>query len=202
MIRGYLKGRSFEQVLAVIFLVAAAVGLLASFQLTYDKIQVLKNPAYVPGCNINPVLSCGSVMKTEQANLLGMPNTIFGLVAFGALAAIGLALLAGATFKRWFWIVINLAALGGFIFFIYLFFQGVYRIGAICPYCFLVWMVVPPVLWYTTLYNLKQGHIGRTVSEQLKRTLLRFHGDILGLWYLAVFLVLLTHFWYYWKTLI
>lgn len=141
-------------------------------------------------------------MKTQQASLLGVPNTIFGLMGFSALSAFGVALLAGASFRRWLWRAINLGALIGFVFSIYLFFQGVYRINAICPYCFVIWMIMPPVLWYTTLYNLSAGHLKLGLSSRTKSFLLRHHGGILLAWYLLIFALLITHFWYYWQTLI
>lgn len=195
-------GRLLTRILPYVFIIAAIVGLAASLALTYDKIQVLKNPAYIPSCNINPIISCGSVMKTEQSNLLGVPNTLFGLMGFSMLLAFGVALLAGAKFKRWLWQAINAGVLVGFIFFVYLFFEGVFRIHAICPYCFAVWMVMPPVLWYVTLYNLGEGHIGRSLPARLKAFLVRRHGDVLLAWYVIIFLILLTRFWYYWKTLL
>lgn len=192
---------TLKKTLPYIFLIAGIIGCLASFALTYDKIQVLQNPTYQPACNINPILSCVSVMKTQQASLLGVPNTVFGLMGFSVLTFLGVVLLAGATLRRWLWIVINIGVLVAFLFFVYLFFQGVYRINAICPYCFVVWMIIPPVLWYTTLYNLREGHI--TTPARLKGFvgfLQRHHGDILLSWYLIVLALILHHFWYYFKT--
>ena len=195
--------RTLPQVLPYIYLVAGVVGVVASFALTYDKLKVLQNPHFQPGCNINPVLSCGSVMKTQQASLLGVPNTIFGLVAFSMLTMLAVVLLAGATLKKWLWLAINAGALGGFLFFIYLYFQAVFRIKAICPYCFTVWLVVPPVAWYTTLYNLREGNINlKPYSFSAGIWLQKHHGDILALWYVVFFGLLLHEFWYYWKTLL
>lgn len=54
-------------------LIAGAIGLVASMTLTVEKIDILLDPSYVPSCNINPILSCGSVMMTPQASLLGFP---------------------------------------------------------------------------------------------------------------------------------
>jgi uncharacterized membrane protein len=194
---------TLKQTIPYIFLVAGVIGTVASFALTFDKIHVLKDPSYVPSCNINPILSCGSVMATEQASVLGVPNTIFGLMAFSMLIMLGVVLLAGATFKRWLWLLINAGALSGFLFFMYLYFQGVFRIHAICPWCFVVWLIVPPVLWYTTLYNLREGHLkARFIKPRIKAWILRHHGDILLGWYLVFFGILLNRFWYYWQTLI
>lgn len=190
-------------VLPYILIAAGVIGMLASSVLTYDKIQVLTDSSYDPPCNINPVLSCGSVMATEQASLFGMPNTIFGLVAFSMLFTFGCLLAGGAKVNRFIWIGAQLAATAGVVFMHYLFFQGVYRINAICPWCFVVWMVTIPTFWYITLYNLRMGHI--RLSGRLHRLpafLQRHHGDILVLWYLAIFGILLERFWFYWSTLL
>ncbi len=194
---------TLKQTLPYIYLIAGVIGIVASFALTYDKLQVLENPAYHPACNISPILSCGSVMKTQQASVLGVPNTIYGLMAFSMLATIGVVLLAGTAFKRWLWLIINVGALGGFAFFLYLYVQAVFRIHAICPYCFAVWLIVPPVLWYTTLYNLREGNLRtKFLKPKAKGWLQRHHGDILVAYYLIFFLILLNRFWYYWKTLV
>lgn len=194
---------TLKQALPVIYVAAGIIGLMASFALTYDKIQVLQNPHYHPGCNISPILSCGSVMKTKQANFLGVPNTIYGLMAFSMLTMLGLVLLQGARLKRWFWLAIQGGAFVGFLGFCYLYFQAVFRIHAICPYCFAVWLIVPPIFWYTTLYNLREGNLKwRLIKPQLKIWLLRHHADILLVWYLVFFAILLNRFWYYWSTLV
>lgn len=197
-----LKQRSTKW-LAILFMVTGAIGLLASFALTYDKIQVLKNPAYDPSCNINPILSCGSVMQTEQASLLGVPNTIFGLVAFAALITFGVLLFEGARVNRRIWLSAQVAAIGGVVFMHYLFFQGVYRINAICPWCFVVWMITIPIFWYITQYNLNRGYLPVPRGLQpVAYFIQRYSGDILFAWYFAIFAILITRFWYYWSTLL
>jgi uncharacterized membrane protein len=195
---------TLRQTLPYILLFCSLVGLLAAFALTYDKIQVLKDPAYNPNCNINPILSCGSVMKTEQASLFGVPNTILGLMGFSGLATIAVALLAGAKFKKWFWWGIQAGAIGGLVFMLYLFFQGVFRINAICPWCFATWMVTIPIFWYTTLYNLREKNISLPTKygNYLNNFMQKHHGNILVVFYLIIFGILLQHFWYYWQTLI
>lgn len=171
--------------------------------LTYDKIHVLLNPNYDPGCNINPILSCGSVMKTEQASLLGVPNTIFGLIAFSTLTTFGVLLASGAKFKKWIWLTAEGAALMGVVFMHYLFFQGVFRIHAICPWCFVVWMITIPIFWYITVYNLMERNIRPPESlSNLSKFIQNHHADILFVWYLVIFGILLTKFWYYWSTLL
>lgn len=203
MVRNNFFRLTLDQVLPYILIIGGIIGLVASFLLTHDKIQVLQNPAYDPFCNINPIFSCGSVMKTEQASMLGVPNTLFGLMAFAALTTLGFILAAGAKLKRWLWIAVQLAASVGVLFMHYLFFQGVYRINAICPWCFVVWMVTIPIFWYITLYNLREGYVRLPKKlAGLSDSLQANHGNILIFWYLVILGIILERFWFFWQTLI
>lgn len=197
------KKWTLEGVLPWLLLVAGIVGLIASFVLTLEKLEVVKNPDYVATCDINPVISCGSVMRSDQAEVFGFPNPLMGLVGFGILTAVGAALLAGATFKRWFWIGLQLGLLFAIGFVFWLIFQTTYRIGALCPYCMVVWTVTIPAFWYTLLYNLRRGHV-RTPASWNKAIAFvqRHHLDILALVYLVIIGIILNHFWYYFGTLI
>ena len=199
----HLSRLSLGKVLPYIFVATGLVGMISSLALTYDKIQVLSDKAYEPSCNINPILSCGSVMKTEQASLFGLPNTVFGLIAFTMLLTFGFLLIGGAVVKRWVWIAAQVAATIGVIFMHYLFFQGVYRIQAICPWCFVIWMITIPTFWYITLYNLQQKYI--LLPKVLRSAALfmrRNHGTILLVWYVIIIGIIIQHFWYYWSTLL
>lgn len=179
------------------------LGLLASFALTYDKIQILKTPTYTPSCNINPIFSCGSIMNSEQAAILGIPNSIFGIAAFSALITFGVLLYFKTRFSRSVWIIAQVIAAFGVLYMHYLFFQGVYRINAICPWCFVVWMVTIPVFWGVTVYNLKQKNIlTSTRLRPISTFIQKYPGEILFSWYLIIFLILLERFWYYWSTLV
>ena len=195
-----MKKLSLEKVLPWILLIGGTIGLIAAFALTYDKIQVLHNPDYQPSCNINPVLSCGSVMNKPQASLMGVPNTIFGLMGFSVLITLAVLMLTKVKLPRFIWRGTWVGLLGGMLFAGYLFFQGVFRIGAICPFCFLIWITMPLMFWYTTLYNLRHGHF--KIAGKVGDWLQKHHLDVIAFWYLLFFGILLQHFWYYWKTLI
>ncbi len=68
----------FPRLLPWLLLLGGLIGLTASAVLTVEKIAILRDPAYVPSCSINPVLSCGSVMTTPQAEAFGFPNPLLG----------------------------------------------------------------------------------------------------------------------------
>ncbi len=196
-------GLTLPKVLPYFLIVAGIIGLIASFALTYDKIHTITDKGYVPSCNLNPILSCGSVMKTEQASLLGMPNAVFGIMAFSMLFTFGFLLAGGAKVRKWVWISVQIVATVGVIFMHYLFFQGVYRINAICPWCFVVWMIVIPTFWYITVYNLREKHI-RLPNKiaRLSSFVQKYYSEILLIWYLIIFGILLEHFWFYWSSIL
>lgn len=194
---------SIQKALPYLLFIGGLIGLLAAFILTVEKIELIKNPAFNPSCNINPVLSCGSVMGTPQAEALGVANSLLGIIGFTAVAVTGAALLAGATFKRWFWIAFNVGMLLATLAVHWLIFETIFRINALCPYCMVVWIVTIPMFWYTLLYSIQEKFIVLPKSlAGVNNFVQKHHGDILFVWYLGVLAIILNHFWYYWKTLI
>ena len=142
-----------------IMTVCGAVGLLAAFVLTVEKIVLLRDPEYVPSCSINPVLSCGSVMSTPQAEVFGFPNPLLGIAAFAAVAAAGAALLAGTIQRRWFWLGLQAGTTFGLVFVHWLIYQSLYVIGALCPWCLLITVTTTLVWAGITRINVRDGHL-------------------------------------------
>lgn len=192
-----------DRAIAYILAAGGIIGLIAAFTLSVEKIEILKDPNFQPSCNINPILSCGSVMITPQAEVFGFPNPFLGILGFTAVAVTGFALLAGAGFKRWYWLSLQAGLLFAVGFVHWLIFQSIYRIEALCPYCMVVWSVTIPLFWYVLLYNLQKGYIA--TPKALAGAVgfaRRHHGDILLLWFLVILGLILKHFWYYWSSLV
>lgn len=186
-----------------IFSIAGGVALLAALTLTVEKIRLLEDPGYIPSCSINPILSCGSVMTTPQAEAFGIPNPLIGIAGFAALTALGVALVAGAQLPRWLWLAIQLGLTFAVGFVHWLFFQSVYRIEALCPYCIVVWIVTIVVFLYGTLRNVSQGVI--PIPRALRPAAdvaVRYHGVILIVWITTLTILVGDAFWYYWRTLL
>ncbi|MFJ2770742.1 vitamin K epoxide reductase family protein [Streptomyces sp. NPDC087300] len=177
---------------SLLMLLAGVLGTVASAELTRDRIASLADPAFAPGCNINTVLSCGDVMEAWQSNVFGIPNTLFGIAGFAALAAFGLALLSGARFPRWLWMLLQAGVTAAFGFVVWLITQCLYVIGALCPWCMLVWAVVLPLFWYVTLHSLRSGVL--PAPRRLTATVTRYAwlGPVLMYGVLAV--LILTRF--------
>lgn len=197
------KRLTLIKVLPWLLLVGGLIALVASVMLSIEVFDRLKNPHYIPACNLNPILSCTSVADSGQAHAFGFPNYFIGIAGYAAVATIGVVILAGARLKRWFWRLVEAGLLFAVIFLTWLQFQTLYRIGALCIFCMVVWACTIPMFWYTTLYNLQAGNI-RTPAR-LKRPmdfLRRHHGDLLVVWFLIIIALILKRFWYYWSTLI
>lgn len=190
-----------RRVLPLLYVIGGCVGLAAALTLLVEKIELLKDPSYVPSCSINPILSCGSVMITPQAEVFGFPNPIVGVVGFSVLVTIGVLLITKVALPGWMWAALQLGTSFGVLFIHWLIFQSLYRIDALCPYCMVVWVVTIPIFWYTTLRNLgalerSPGPLG-TIAAAVRQ----FHGAILTAWLLAIVVLILIRFWDYWSSL-
>lgn len=150
-----------------IFLIAVGViGWFASFDLTLEKIETLVNPGYAPSCDISPLVACGPNMASWQGSVFGFPNPIIGVAAFMAPIFVGVAILAGAKFAKWFWVLFNVGMLGALVFVSWLISQSIFVLGTLCPYCMVVWSVVIPGFFYVTVFNLKNGHFGNGAASR------------------------------------
>lgn len=158
--------KSYRQT-AWIFVICGLIGIFASIELIVQKIAVLSNPDFVPNCDINPVLSCGSVINTDQASLFGFPNPVLGVIGFTIVIMFGALLFAGVELPKPMWLGLNLGALAGMFFVIWLVGQSLYVIGALCPWCMVVWSITIPIFWQVTTDNLesKRLSLGKSLSE-------------------------------------
>jgi uncharacterized membrane protein len=191
------------RVIGHVLTVAGLVGTVAALVLTVEKIKLLQDPGYTPSCSINPILSCGSVMETAQAAAFGFPNALIGLVAFPVVTTVGVVVLTGARLPRWFWLGLQAGTVFGVGFVHWLFFQSVYRIGALCPYCTVVWVVAITLFWYTTLHNVHHRHL--PLPARWRRgvdVITGYHTVGLTVWFLVLAALIGQAFWSYWRTLL
>lgn len=144
---------------AVFSIVLGAIGWFAAFELLTEYIKTLQNPNYVPNCSVSLLVTCGPNMGSWQGSLFGFSNTIIGVSAFVAPIAVGVALLAGARFSRWFWTIYQIGLFGGFIFICWLATQSIFVLGTLCPWCMVVWAVMIPLFWTTLLRPYAVGDI-------------------------------------------
>jgi uncharacterized membrane protein len=185
-----------QQSFPYILIVGGVIGLFGAFALTVEETALLKNPAHHLSCSLDPILSCGPVMQSAQASAFGsVPNPSVGLALFGMFVMTGLAILAGARMKRWFWKMYAVGVSAGIIFTLWLIYQTVYSIQALCIYCMMVWVVMFTTGWYLFQYLLEEKHI--KLNNKLTRFVRKHHFDILLSWFVLIVALILNHFWYF-----
>jgi hypothetical protein len=113
--------------------------------------------------------------------VFGFPNPLLGVAGFVAPIAVGVSLLAGARFARWFWWLFNLGLAGALAFVIWLISQSIYapNLHVLCPWCMLVWAVTIPLFFVVTFRNLAEGRFGS--DARVRRV-----GAVLSAWVVPI----------------
>lgn len=140
-------------------LIGALLSLLAAFVLSVEAIQLAKNPDAALSCSVNVVINCATVAKHPSAEMLGFPNSFFGLMAEPVVITVAIAGLAGIAFPRRFMFWAQIGYTLGFIYAIVLFFISMFVIGAICPWCLLVTATTAFVWFSITRYNIREDNL-------------------------------------------
>lgn len=192
MFKNWLMGRKQDQktdrVLFSIMLAAGSLALWAAFTLTVNKFAVLQNPDVVLACSINLVLDCSTVMSTWQASVFGFPNMVIGLMAFAVVVTVALAGLSGVKFPRWWLITANIGFFLGAIFSYWLFFQSVYAIAVLCPWCLFVTLATTLIFSSMLHYNLKHNTFAlkKKMNDRVQRFLAAGYHQMIVLAWLAI----------------
>ena len=140
-------------------LVSALLSLTASFVLSVDAIVLAADPNAALACNLNAVISCGTVGASWQASLFGFPNAFLGLIAEPVVITIAVASLGGVRFPRWFMLSAQVVYTLGLVFAYWLFFQAYFVIGALCPWCLLITVSTTLVFTSLTHVNIRDGNL-------------------------------------------
>ncbi|GAA4665649.1 vitamin K epoxide reductase family protein [Streptomyces chumphonensis] len=188
------------RVYAWLLVVTGLAGLLAAWVITLDKKKLMEaeiaGETFTPGCSLNPIVSCGDIMESDQAEAFGFPNPMLGLVMYGAVVAIGAAVLAGAHFRPWFWRSLLGGTFFGVAFCTWLMYQSLYNINALCLWCCLAWVATLTMFWATLVHTVRHRLV--PAPEGLRNALLEFpwvfpaaHVGIIGM-------LILTKWWDFW----
>ena len=145
--------------LAVALIVLGLVGFVAAFALTLDKFALLENPDTPLSCNFSVLIGCGTNLNSAQGEVFGFPNSLLGLAFWAGVITVGAALLAGASFDRWFWVLFALAVVGATVLVVWFISESLFVLRVLCPWCMVTWAVTIPVFWLVVLHALRSGTI-------------------------------------------
>ena len=136
-------------------------------------------------------------MVTPQAALFGFPNPLLGIAGFSVVVVTGVLAVAKVRLPQWYWSGLAAGTLLATVFVHWLIFQSLYRIGALCPYCMVVWAVTIPLLVVTASIALRP-----LAGNAVARGIHQWRWSLTALWFTALILLILVRFWDYWSTLL
>jgi uncharacterized membrane protein len=140
-------------------LFSSCLSLIASFVLSKEAVTLAANPNANLSCNINAVISCGTVGSAWQSHVFGFPNAFLGLIAEPVVITMAVAGLAGVRFPRRFMFAAQVVYTLGLVFAYWLFYQSMFHIGALCPWCLLVTVSTTLVFSTLTHINIRDGNL-------------------------------------------
>ncbi len=149
-------------------LVGAMLSLLAAFVLSFEALQLAKNPDAQLTCSVNVVLNCATVAKHPTAEMFGFPNSFIGMMAEPIVITVAIAGLAGIRFPRSFMAAAQVGYTLGLGFALYLFGISFFVIQALCPWCLLVTLTTLLVWFAITRYNIRENNLFLPKSIQAK----------------------------------
>jgi uncharacterized membrane protein len=147
------------RVLAVWLVIAGVIGWWAAFSLTVEKFEALSDPGTAASCDFSVLVQCTANLNSWQGSLFGFPNPLIGLTGWVAPIVVGMAILAGARFARWFWLCFWAGIAFAFGFIVWLISQSIYDLGTLCPWCMVTWVVTIPTFYVVTLHILRSGQL-------------------------------------------
>jgi uncharacterized membrane protein len=153
-------------------LIGATLSLIASFVLSVESLQLAKNPDAALSCSVNVVLNCATVAKHPTAEMLGFPNSFFGMIAEPIVITVAIAGLAGIRFPRGFMVAAQIGYSIGLIYALVLFGISFFVIQALCPWCLLVTLTTLLVWFALTRYNIRENNL--FLPDKLQKKLERF----------------------------
>ena len=181
----------------IVMLLSSIASLVASFVLAVEAITLAENPSTDLGCDINAVLSCGTVASSWQASVFGFPNAFLGLIAEPVVITIAVAALSGVRFKRWFMLAAQLVYTLGLALAYWLFFQAMFNIGALCPWCLLITVATTLVFFEMTRINIRDNnlYLPRRIQQTLASAV-QWNLDVMVVtaWLLALVLLIVVKY--------
>jgi uncharacterized membrane protein len=175
----------------------SAASLTASFVLAAEAITLAGNQDAVFGCDINAVVSCGTVGSSWQASVFGFPNAFLGLVSEPVVLTLAAAGLTGVRLPRWMMFTAQMGYTLGLALAYWLLHQAIFHIGAVCPWCLLVTVATTFVFVEMTRINVLEGNLPLPpAARRFLEEVIRHRLDLLAtaVWLCGILLLLVTRY--------
>jgi uncharacterized membrane protein len=177
-------------VAGAVLLLGGLAGLWAAFSLTVEKLRQLADPQVPTSCDLSLLVQCGKNLASWQGSLLGFPNPLIGMAGWPVVVAVGVAVLAGVVFPRWWWRAFTVGVSGAWLFTVWLQYVSIFELGTLCPWCMATWAAIIPVMVVAWAWSAASGAwLGGAGARAAGRVLLRWSPLVVVGMYLLVALV-------------
>ena len=143
----------------IVILIASIIGLIASFILSVEAIELASNPNATFECSINAVVDCATVAKSSYSTLFGFPNSFIGMMTQPVLILLAVLLLMGAKLPKRFMFLMQIFISFATIFALFLFYVSMTIIQVLCPWCMLFMLCTIIIFFALTKYNIRQDNL-------------------------------------------
>jgi uncharacterized membrane protein len=123
---------------AAVIAVSAFIGMVDSFYLVLQYIEVLLHPGEATPCTINTLVSCTKTVQGSYAHYFpGIPNPLLGMLWYSGLVAYGITRYLGSEFSRQARAFVGVIIVFGLLLSYRLYFASVFELRGVCPFCLL-----------------------------------------------------------------
>lgn len=169
---------------ALLLIIGGLLGTFSAAMLNVEYIHKLKDPDAALICDLNPFITCGTFLGTPQSSAFGFPNVVIGMIAFPVVVTTGVLLLGRVRLPRWYWRGLLAGTVFGIGFVIWLQYQALFSIRALCPWCVVVWTVMIPIFVHTLARSTQNGAL--PAGPGVRSLLVQYRWVLTALWWLLV----------------
>jgi len=148
-----------------------AIGLVASFLQTMEKLALLKNADSKLVCDLSSVFSCTNVLNAWQSSVFGFPNSLMCMVLFTTFGIAGLVGATGGKLTRGMRLGVHGLALFTLFFGMWFLWQSTFSIGSLCLYCLFCFSGLLLLNWSWVRVNAADLPIGVSGRATLQRAI-------------------------------
>lgn len=134
----FRRRRTSHSFAALVIAVCAFIGMVDSFYLVLQYIQVLLHPGEATPCTVNTLVSCTKTVQGTYAHYFpGIPNPLLGMLWYSGLVAYGMTRYLGSEFSKQARTFVGVIIILGLMLSYRLYLASVFELKGVCPFCLL-----------------------------------------------------------------
>lgn len=171
-------------------IIGSAVGGVAAFLQTIERIEWAAHPTQSLICDINSALSCSNVFGAWQSSVFGFSNALLCLTFFAVMLGFGLAIYKSKETKPIPRLIAQFFSLFFLFFGAWYITQLMYVIGSMCIYCVACYSGVIAINWGWLRTNVDDLPFSQKARTSLKNGMTKGADTFAWILYALVFVAL------------